>query len=516
MDIGALVAALFAAFLVTVLELTEVVALVYALGASSRDMRPGVYGAFIGVAFVSLLTLGTGVAILRFASQATFYLTVVSALILWCFGMFFFRSTVKTYYKEARRRNGLEVKGKKSILDEVGAKALFSGGFSVGCVETLEAMIVLLALSTGGFGMEAVIGFIAGGALLLVLGYLLHEQVRKIKVAPLKWFGSTMIFTFAIFWSGEALEHVGPFEWPTLLTQFPDIFLVPLFVVVLVTVWLAVNVRVQQKLAPDLADVLSNRGKALAEKGDIAGAIPAYRDSVKNYRAMVDSGKEESLQGLAEALNNLGYALGEKGELDEEIASYRESAKIRRSMVEKGKEQFRPDLSRVLNNLGAALGDKGDLDGAAASLKESAEICRSLVDEGSEQYLHDLADVLGNLGKALGDNGDLDGAVSSYRDSVKAYRSLVQGGKDQFQPELADVLSNLGRTLREKKDLDGAIASYRDSEKTYRSLLESGKEQFRPGLSRVMVCLEELLEAKGKTDEAKTLHSEAESLKHTD
>ena len=498
MDIGTVVASLFAAFLVTVLELTEVVALVYALGASSRDMRPGVYGAFIGVAFVSLLTLGTGVAILRFASQATFYLTVVSALILWCFGIFFFRSTVKTYYREARKRNGLEVKGKRSLLDEVGAKALFSGGFSIGCVETLEAMIVLLALSTGGCGMEAFFGFIAGGVLLLVLGYMLHEQIRKIKVAPLKWFGCTMIFTFAIFWSGEALEHVGPFEWPTLLTQFPDIFLVPLFVLTLVTVWLLVNYRVGQKITADLTDVQGSRGKALAEKGDFDAAISAYRESIKRYRSQIDSGKNESLPGLADVLNNLGYALGEKGDLEGEIDSYRESVKIRRSLVDGGKVELRPDLARVLNNLGAALGEQGDLVGAISSLRESEEIARSLVDSGKEQHLHDLADVLSNLGKALMDKEDLDGAIESYKGSAKAYRSLIASGKEQFISELANVLSDLGSALAEKDDLVGAVSTFRDAQEAYRALIKGGKEQARPGLARVTNRLEQLLKSKGE------------------
>jgi tetratricopeptide (TPR) repeat protein len=425
---------------------------------------------------------------------------VLSALILWVFGVFFFRSTVKTYYREARKKYGLENKRKKSIMDEIGAKALFTGGFSVGSVETLEAMIVLLALTTGGFGWEALFGFIGGGVLLLTLGYMLHEQIRKIKVAPLKWFGSTMIFTFAVFWTGEALDYLKVFEWPTLLNQYPDIFLIPLFVLTLFAVWLAVDIRVEQKIRPDMADVLSNRGKAFLEKGDLEGSIENYRDSAKKYRSMIDDGEVQLLPQLADVLNNLGNALGDKGDIDGEVASYRESAKIRQSLVDGGKDDILPDLARVLNNLGAALGESGKVEGAATSLKDSQRIYRALVDGGKDQFLPDLAEVQGNLGRALGDKDDLDGAIACYRESEKEYRSLIGGGKDQFLPDLANNLTSLGKALEDKGDLDGAISTYIDAERRFRALVDGGKSQYVPNLARVRNSLEAARKAKGGPD----------------
>jgi uncharacterized membrane protein len=257
MELGATSGALLVAFLITLLELTEVVAIVYALGASSSSMRQGALGAICGVVFVSLVTLATGVAILHFASQAEVYLLLISAVLLWGFGIFLFRSTVKSYFKEATKKKASEEKASKSVVDELGSKALFSGGFSIGSVETLEAMIVLLALATGGYGTEAIVGFVAGCAVLLVLGYVLHDSIRKVKVPPLKLIGTTLLFTFAIFWSGEALQDSTSFSWPTLGTQVPDVVLAPIFVLTLIVVWLAVRFRVQQKVAKASASASS-------------------------------------------------------------------------------------------------------------------------------------------------------------------------------------------------------------------------------------------------------------------
>ncbi len=53
------------AFLITLLELTEVVALVFAVSAGGPGLRHAVYGALSGVALVSAIALVAGAAIER-------------------------------------------------------------------------------------------------------------------------------------------------------------------------------------------------------------------------------------------------------------------------------------------------------------------------------------------------------------------------------------------------------------------------------------------------------------------
>ena len=242
---GAAAGALLVGFLITVLELTEVVAIVYAIGAGARSMRPAALGAGSGVLLVGLVALGTGVAITRFPLE---YTLIVAALLLWGFGFFLLRSTLRTYVRESRKRRGISSGGRKG-LEEGGLSdhALFVGSFSVGAVETVEAVIVLVALTAGGFGWEALIGFVAGAVLLLGIGVALHERIRRIKVPSLKWVATSLLFTFAVFWSGEALGvwsrvnlgNVGGVSLPS------DVVLLPLFVVALLCVRAVVQARVR-------------------------------------------------------------------------------------------------------------------------------------------------------------------------------------------------------------------------------------------------------------------------------
>jgi uncharacterized membrane protein len=223
-DLGALVVA----FVVTVLELTEVVALVFALSADAGTIRHGALGATAGVAVVGAAALGAGAALLAFPHMALLW---ASAAVLAAFGVFLFRSTLRTY----RRSLGLWA----APPSHGGAALRFAGGFTVGAVETTEVVVVLLALTAAGEGSSAVIGSVAGGVCLVAAAALVHERIRRIKVAWLKLGATGMVLAFAVFWSGEAAG----LRWPG-----ADLVLVPLFVasVAVVRAAIAVKLRFEQ------------------------------------------------------------------------------------------------------------------------------------------------------------------------------------------------------------------------------------------------------------------------------
>lgn len=246
MEIGSTSGALVVAFLITVLELTEVVAVVYALGAGSRTMTPGTLGAIAGVAVVGGIALGVSVALSAIPPLDTL---VVGALLLFGFGAFLFRSTVKTYFREAKKRLGRGDGGPAAHQGEgLAPHALFVGAFSVGAIETVEAAIVLVAISAAGFGWEALTGFILGGVLLVAIGWSLHTRIRQIKVPPLKWVATSLLFTFGVFWTGEALGAVGLFHYPRLGPLPADIWILPIFLVSLGLVGLAVRFAVARRV----------------------------------------------------------------------------------------------------------------------------------------------------------------------------------------------------------------------------------------------------------------------------
>ncbi|HYB79507.1 MAG TPA: hypothetical protein VEG66_07105 [Thermoplasmata archaeon] len=193
--------ALLAAFLITVLEMTEVVALVFALAADHSTVRHGALGAVGGTAVVAAIALGFGAVIIAFPRA---YLLWGSAVVLAGFGVFLFRSTLRTYQ---RRRDPSASPGAPTSGQTV---AQFAGGFSVGAVESTETVIVLLALAAAGYGLSALVGAVLGGALLVIVALVVHDRIRRIKVPWLKVGATAVVFSFALFWGGEAAGVVWP------------------------------------------------------------------------------------------------------------------------------------------------------------------------------------------------------------------------------------------------------------------------------------------------------------------
>jgi uncharacterized membrane protein len=223
------------AFLITLLEMTEVVALVFALSAGGPELRNAILGALSGVAVIGVIALGAGAALERLPSS---YLLGPSAIALAGFGVFLFRSTLRSYRRAQAAKSGTAPAFEPHPVVQFGA------GFSVGAVESTEAVIVLLALAAPGYGLTALVAAFVAGALLVVLAWALHGQIRRIKVPVLKAGATALLFTFSVFWAGEAL-HVA---WPG-----DDLFLLPLFVVAAVLVRVAISgalrpsVRVETK-----------------------------------------------------------------------------------------------------------------------------------------------------------------------------------------------------------------------------------------------------------------------------
>ena len=208
--------------------MTEVVALVFALGADQRSLRSGAMGAAAGTAVVGGLALGFGAVIVAFPRSDLLW---VSAVVLGAFGVFLFRSTLRSYRRAQRP-------GSAPALHPT---LQFAGGFSVGAVESIEAVIVLLAIAAAGFGLSALVGAGVGGVLLIAAAAVLHDRIRRLKVPPLKLVATSLLFAFAVFWVGEAAG----LPWP-----YADLSLVPLFLIALGLVRTAVWV-----LAPPPATV---------------------------------------------------------------------------------------------------------------------------------------------------------------------------------------------------------------------------------------------------------------------
>ncbi|MFI5418763.1 MAG: hypothetical protein ACHQ2Y_07720 [Candidatus Lutacidiplasmatales archaeon] len=200
------------AFVITIVEMTEVVALVFAFAAEHHTVRDGALGAVAGTATVALVAVAFGAAIIALPRDALLW---ASAFVLAAFGVFLFRSTLRTYRKA--RLGGSHAPSAKSGK---ASAAQFGGGFTVGAIEAVETVIVLIALAAHGEGSSAIVGSLVAGAVLVGAALIVHERIRKIKVPLLKLGATSMLVSFAVFWGGEAAGVA----WP-----YADLFLLPLF-----------------------------------------------------------------------------------------------------------------------------------------------------------------------------------------------------------------------------------------------------------------------------------------------
>jgi Ca2+/H+ antiporter, TMEM165/GDT1 family len=221
------VPALVAGFVITLLEMTEVIALVFALSAEHRSLAPGAAGALAGIAVVSVLAAALGTVLLGLPRTA---LLTGAALALLTFGGVLFRSTLRTYRSDRAGSMGRQSPPPFPSIQ-------FGGGFAVGGIEATEVVVVLIALAAAGDGFSALVGALTAGAVLVVAAVLVAQQVRRIKVPWLKWGATAMLFTFGVFWAGEA----GGVRWPA-----GELFLAPLFALALGAVRGGIEVGLRQ------------------------------------------------------------------------------------------------------------------------------------------------------------------------------------------------------------------------------------------------------------------------------
>lgn len=232
--------ALVSAFFITLLEMTDVVALVYALGSGSKSMRPGLLGATGGVAIVSLAAIGVGLALVGVPDALTH---AVGTVIIWGFSFVLLNSTFKTYRREAQRKAGIQTRKKEHPSpDTLTSRDLAVTGLAVGAGETIEAAIPLLAISATSGATPVVLGALAAGATIAIAAHFLHAHIKRIKVPLLKWVATSILFAFAMIWTLETLGNLTVIYFPTYWGSVPtDILLIPFTITTLGLVRYAIH-----------------------------------------------------------------------------------------------------------------------------------------------------------------------------------------------------------------------------------------------------------------------------------
>ncbi|HTV94398.1 MAG TPA: toll/interleukin-1 receptor domain-containing protein [Steroidobacteraceae bacterium] len=180
---------------------------------------------------------------------------------------------------------------------------------------------------------------------------------------------------------------------------------------------------------PAIARTMKDLARAVADGGDLNGAIPLMRRAVAMQRALYH---DQPHPDLAEVLNDMGLLLDERGDLDESEKFYRESlAMYRRLLGDK-----HPYVATAIENVALILQDKGDLAGAEALFMQSLQMRGELVGKSHPDY----ALTLFNVALLQYDRGETEQAFANIRQVLAIYRKAYSAD----QPETARVLNTLG------------------------------------------------------------------------
>ena len=206
-------------------------------------------------------------------------------------------------------------------------------------------------------------------------------------------------------------------------------------------------------IRPEAIAAWNNLGMALADSGDLTGAIDAYKQALQLDPKFIF------------AHNNLGNALQKSGDIPGAIAAYKHAMKLDSKYVTpyiglgnalqdsddipgaiaafNNAIELDPKRAGAYYNLGNALRKSRDNPGAIAAYKKAIKL----------DPKHARANF--KLGNALYDSDDIPGAL---RVSIASYKKAIK-----LDPNYARAYNNLGVVLRDSGDIPGAIADYKQA-----------------------------------------------------
>jgi tetratricopeptide (TPR) repeat protein len=164
------------------------------------------------------------------------------------------------------------------------------------------------------------------------------------------------------------------------------------------------------------------RGLALAEKGDLSGAIVEYNAAIE-----IDP-------RYTTAYNFRGLARERMGYHDEAIADYDKAIGID------------PKYAMAYSNRGLAREGKGDRQGAFADYNKAIEV------DPKNAYAYNVRG-LAREGRALGDTGSGRGGAGDYDGAIADYTKAIE-----INPGFYQAYYNRALARDAKGDYDGAIA----------------------------------------------------------
>jgi tetratricopeptide (TPR) repeat protein len=219
----------------------------------------------------------------------------------------------------------------------------------------------------------------------------------------------------------------------------------------------------------DLSTAYDEIGNVMLARGDLAGALKSYRDSLAIRERLLQSDPEnDRWQFLFSAANTkVGDIRKEQGDLAGALESYRVALVTLERLAES--KPHSPtvllDLSTAHERVGNVLFERGDLPGALKSYSESLTIRERLAKSapGSPRLQLALAVAYVKIGDVRKEQGELTKALEHFRRMLAIVERLVQSDPDDagLQRHLAMAHQRVGDVLDDRGDHAGALESFR-------------------------------------------------------
>lgn len=250
MDLGALASAALPSFIASAVEFVEATTIILAVGVT-RGWRAPLYGTIAAVATLAAIIALLGVTIVTVVPEHALKAFVGALLLL--FGLRWLRKAVlrfagivalhdeeRIFLKEVAelRAQG----GQRAGFDRIGAIVAYKAVL----LEGTEVAFIVIAFGAGGAAAlnAAVVGAIAAGLFVIVLGAALRAPLTMIPENWMKFGVGAILSAFGVFWFAEGLGA----GWPG------DALSIPLILVVfLAASW--ISVRMLRAILPQGAEI---------------------------------------------------------------------------------------------------------------------------------------------------------------------------------------------------------------------------------------------------------------------
>lgn len=221
------------------------------------------------------------------------------------------------------------------------------------------------------------------------------------------------------------------------------------------------------KARNELGTMLVRVADGLRSRGNLEGAVAAYRESIALRNEMQAGATPNEQLSFSQALDRLAMALNLRNEFDEALRLLERSRATRTALVaaDVDNTELLSALQVTTMRLGQVLNNKHDLVEAERAGRAGVDLARRLSDRDPENtvWRDSLYVALGSLGQVYIDLRRLDAAQIALRESRDIVGELV--AKDpthkRRRRNLAIAENKLGLVCEQRRDLRGALEHYR-------------------------------------------------------